>query len=77
MVFDKKITPNIKLLNNSIIRTEKEDLKITENSWKKILLEKIKPIDYKKVRNDVSTFLETKEEVDLIKLSTYVDLLNN
>ncbi len=73
----KKITPNIKLLNNSIVQTEKEDSKITEDNWREILLGKIKTIDYKKVRNDVSTFLETKEEAELIKLSSYEGLLSN
>lgn len=73
----KKTTPNIKLLNNSIIQTEKEDWKITETSWKEVLLKKIKTIDYKKVRNDVYPFLETKEEVELIRLSAYEGLLSS
>ena len=71
----KKITPNIKLLNNSIVRTEKEDWEITQKNWKELLLKKIKNIDYKKVQKDVYPFLQTKEESDLLKFDTYEKLL--
>lgn len=73
----KKITPNIKLLNNSIMQTEKEDPKITEANWKKILLGKIKSIDYKKVRNEISPFLQTKEEAELITLNSFESLISS
>ncbi|MBI2996305.1 MAG: nucleotidyl transferase AbiEii/AbiGii toxin family protein [Candidatus Melainabacteria bacterium] len=71
----KKTIPNIKLLNNSIIQTEKEDWAITEVNWKEILSGKLKKLNYKKIRNDASPFLQTKEEADLITFSSFESLI--
>lgn len=72
----KKIEPNLKLLNNAIIQTEKESWNLTKNNWKQILLERLQNLNYKKIQTDVNPFLQTKEEVELIQLKTFQELLS-
>lgn len=72
----KNIKPNIKLLNNGIIQTEKKDMGITEENWKEHVLKSLKTLDYKKIQKDVSPFLMDKSEVEVITLSTFEKLLS-
>ena len=73
----KGISPNIKLLNNSIMQTEKEDWKVTNIKWKKVVFDKIKDLNFKKIQNDVTPFLWDKKEAELIALATFEKLLKD
>ena len=72
----KNIKPNVTLLNNAIIQTQKKDPEITEENWKKYLLNSLKVLDYKKIQKDVSPFLMDKNEAEIIKFSTFEKLLS-
>ena len=72
----KNIKPNIKLLNNGIIQTQKEDMEITEENWKEHVLKSLRSLDYEKIQKDVSPFLIDRNESELIKLSTFEKLLS-
>ncbi len=72
----KNIKPNIKLLNNGIIQTQKKDMEITEENWKEHVLKSLRSLDYKKIQKDVSPFLIDRNESELIKLSTFEKLLS-
>ena len=71
----KNIKPNFELLNNAIKQTEKIDLKITDENYKSFILEKIKTINFEKIRKDVDRFLEDKNELKLINLNTFENIL--
>ena len=73
----KKISPNITLLNNAIIQTEKDNWNITEKNWRENILKKLKGLNYKKIQNDVAPFLETKEEASMIQIKMFEKLLSN
>ena len=62
----KKTVPNIKLLNNAVLQTEKTDPKLTEANYKAFLAERIKKVDFAAVRKDVAVFLEDKSELKLL-----------
>ncbi|OGF50847.1 MAG: hypothetical protein A2044_08410 [Candidatus Firestonebacteria bacterium GWA2_43_8] len=72
----KRITPNLKLLNNAVIQTEKKDLKLTELTYKDFLAEKLKKVDFTGVRKDVEVFLEDKNELKLLDKELILKMLN-
>lgn len=72
----KQVSPNIKLLNNAIIQTQKKDWNITEKNWKEHLLKALNSLDFKKIQKDVSPFLIDSSESELIKLNTFEKLLS-
>ena len=71
----KKVVPNIKLLNNAVIQTEKKDLKLTEENYKLFLSEKIKKVDFSSVKKDVAVFLEDKNELKLLDRELILKML--
>ena len=62
----KGISPNFTVLNNAIIQTQKQDLKISEKTFKEFLLKGLSKIDFTKARKDVERFLIDKSELRLI-----------
>ena len=66
----KKIKPNFVLLNNAIKQTQGEDAGITEENFKRYLLNNIQRIDFEHVKKDVERFLEDKSELSLFDLKT-------
>ncbi len=71
----KRITPNITLLNNAIIQTEKKDMKLTGKTYKEFLIEKLKKVDFPAVRKDVAVFLEDKNELKLLDKKLILKML--
>jgi len=35
----------------------------------------LKDVDFKKIRNDVSNFLENREEAEMLEFQTFLDIL--
>lgn len=66
----KKINPNYALLNNTIKQTEGCELNLNEHKLKEFILERIKQIDFRLVKEDVSRFLEDREELRLLELES-------
>lgn len=62
----KRIKPNFLLLNNAIEQTQGVNPRITEDNFKKFLLENIRRIDFAQVQKDVERFLEDKSELTLL-----------
>jgi len=62
----KRILPNFLLLNNAIAQTEGRRAVVTEENFKKFLLEKLENIDFAKVKKDVERFLVDKKELKLL-----------
>ena len=64
----KSIKPNFTLLNNAIKQTETNIVMLNESNFKKFLLNKLKQIDFTKVKDDVKNFLQDQEELKLLDL---------
>ena len=62
----KGILPNFTLLNNAISQTEGRKAGVSRENFKEFLLEKLKKVDFSKVRGDVERFLIDKEELKLL-----------
>jgi len=61
-----KLKPNFVMLNNAIRQTSKEYPLMNEKNWKSELKKAIKAADIKKVRNDVSRFLDDPDEIEFL-----------
>ncbi|MCX5777287.1 MAG: nucleotidyl transferase AbiEii/AbiGii toxin family protein [Candidatus Firestonebacteria bacterium] len=73
----RRITPNIKLLNNAVFQTEKKDLNLTELNYKEFLSERVKKVDFSSVRKDVAVFLEDKNELKLLEKELILKMLES
>ncbi len=62
----KKCLPNFELLNNAIKQTEQKDMNLSEKNFKEFLKDKLRTIDFEKVRKDVERFIEDKNELKLL-----------
>ena len=71
----KDIKPNYMLLNNAIKQTENLNLKLSDSNFKNFMLEKIRSIDYEVIKKDVDRFLEDKNELSLLNLKTFENII--
>ena len=67
--------PNIIFLNNALEQTGWEGKKITENTWRQVIAEKVSKYDWKRVVEDVRPFLEHQEDIRLLSRDSIVKLL--
>lgn len=59
----KETLPNFILLNNAIAQKQKDFVRLNENNWIEIIRDKIQSLKWKEVENDVSPFLELKDDL--------------
>lgn len=71
----KKIKPNVLLLNNAVLQTEKVSLGISEENFFDFLREWLEKVDFSVVRKDVERFLADKKELALINKETILSFL--
>jgi hypothetical protein len=67
--------PNFEFLNNALKQTSWPGPEITPANWTDIIAEKISPLDWRKVVEDVRPFLENPEEVRLVNKENLLKLL--
>jgi len=72
----KKILPNFVLLNHAIAQTENKKIIVAEENFEQFLSEKMRKIDFGKVRKDVERFLVDKEELRLLNKDSIMQLLS-
>jgi len=71
----RNINPDFDLLNNAVRQTKRNFPKLNKKNWKSELLILLKDVDFKKIRNDVSNFLENREEAEMLEFQTFLDIL--
>jgi len=71
----KGLEPNFTMLNNAFAQTTPKPAKFTVNNWKVEIRKIAEILDWEKVRNDVSRFLENNNELGLLESKTFVNLL--
>ncbi len=67
--------PNFTLLNNAIMQTKKEFPELSKENWKSKLLDLLKEVNFEKIRDDVSNFLEIRDEAKMLKIETFQEIL--
>ena len=71
----KGLEPNFIMLNNAMAQTSRKPVKLTIGNWKAEIKKTVETLDWAKVRNDVSRFLEDNSELSLLESKTFVNLL--
>lgn len=69
------LEPNYVMLNNAMAQSSRTPLTLTPENWKAEIEKVVKTLDWAKVRNDVGRFLEDINELHLLELKTFIDLL--
>ena len=67
--------PNILLLANALDQTGWSGPPVTGQSWRKQVAARLQAADWKLARDDVSPFLERKQDVDLVSEEVLLSLL--
>jgi len=73
----KGLEPNFIMLNNAMVLDTRKSLKLTVGNWKAEIKKTVETLDWVKVRNDISRFLEDSSELSLLESKTFVNLLEN
>ncbi len=71
----RNIKPDFELLNNAIRQVKRAFPKLNEKNWKSELMVLLKDVDFKRIKNDVSNFLEIREEAGMLEFQTFQDIL--
>ena len=71
----KGLEPNFIMLNNAMVQTSRKPVELTAGNWKAEIKKTVETLDWVKVRNDVSRFLEDSGEIRLLESKTFVNLL--
>jgi predicted nucleotidyltransferase component of viral defense system len=69
------ITPNLVLLKNALAQTEWRGPKVTLESWRAVVEDKLRELDFREVAQDVGPFLERPEERALLTQETLLAAL--
>jgi len=72
----KKLLPNFRLLNNAIEQTKNRRLNIDEANFEGFLRERLREVDFAKVRKDADRFIEDKNELKLLDGGLILKLLS-
>lgn len=67
--------PNLELLHNALAQTGWKGPRLTARTWKRVLSEHLKPIDWRQARQDVAPFLERESDLALLTLENCLKLL--
>lgn len=71
----KKLLPNFRLLNNAIEQTENKRVNVNEMNFKDFLRERLKEVDFAKVRRDADRFIVDKNELKLLDSNLILKLI--
>ena len=67
--------PNFPFLNNALTQTGWSGPEVTKANWRKFVAEKLEKIQWHQAVKDVSPFLERSQDVELITLENFKNLL--
>ena len=67
--------PNLVLLNNALEQTGWKGKELSENTWRKVVRDKIRDMSWESVFDDVAPFLEKEAELGLLTRKNLLGLL--
>ena len=67
--------PNLVQLNNALTQSGWKGPELSSENWRKILADKVRTLDWSKVKNDVRPFLETSTSSDLLTQDNLLKIL--
>jgi predicted nucleotidyltransferase component of viral defense system len=73
----KDINPNIELLKNALIQTGWKGDMPSDGNWKDLLCKAVESADWKKVRNDVESFLERQADLEMFSKGNILKIISD
>jgi hypothetical protein len=67
--------PNLTMLNNALKQTGWPDDPLNKQNWRTAVAGRLSSVDWRQVREDVSPFLERKQEEEMLTAETFSSLL--
>ncbi len=71
----KQVKPNLKVLNNAIKQTHRDEKEFTEANFKEKLIKHLESLDFKKINNDIERLVINRKELDLLNVDSVKSLL--
>jgi hypothetical protein len=68
--------PNLELLNNALRQTDWKGLTLESRTWRAIVAERLRDLDWTTAVNDVRPFLERPSEASLLTIENLQQLLH-
>jgi hypothetical protein len=68
--------PNLVMLNHALVQSRWKGEVVTQDNWKMLLLEKLRTVKWTQIQNDVRPFVESTENIQLLTLATFENLLD-
>jgi predicted nucleotidyltransferase component of viral defense system len=68
--------PNIRLLQNALIQTNWQGTPVTASTWRNVVEQRLREMDFAEVAKDVTPFLESRDERALLTLPTVLGSLH-
>ncbi len=72
----KTIEPNFVYLNNCLVQSGYGGESFSSNNWRKLLLNRLRSINWQLVKEDVSPFIGSNSDLQLLALDTFRQLLS-
>jgi predicted nucleotidyltransferase component of viral defense system len=73
----KDIRPNILLLTNALKQTKWTGKMPSEDNWRNLIFEVVDQADWKKIREDVDSFLENPKDLEIFSKENVLSLLGH
>lgn len=73
----KDLSPNIRLLKNSLVQTGWKGELPENKNWRKILYDIVKKVEWIKVKQDVESFLENPKDLDVFTKENVLALIES
>lgn len=68
--------PNLEMLNNALYQTSWRGESLTSDNWREILRVRLQTLDWQRVIDDVSPFLEERANIELLTYDNLMSLLD-
>ncbi len=69
--------PNLELLNNALKQTGWKQKPLTAKSWRAAVIDKVKALPWDRIARDVTPFLESPDDLEMLTSETLLSLLRN
>ncbi|PIP15933.1 MAG: hypothetical protein COX46_04685 [bacterium (Candidatus Ratteibacteria) CG23_combo_of_CG06-09_8_20_14_all_48_7] len=71
----KDLSPNITLLQNGLVQTDWKERFPTREDWRRYLYDVVEKVDWKRVANDVTSFLENPADLNIFTRENILHLI--
>jgi len=67
--------PNMNMLNHALAQTGWKDPPLSQQSWRRVVADRVAALEWKRILEDVRPLIESPEELSLLRRETLLELL--